>query len=161
MPSTARDAPSAYNRVEHLMAWLTHYQVRDRLIIPQAIVLRVRGALPSHWQLTPELIERTLARLRLGQYQTHAIQIMCRISGAEPLQLTARETNDLVAMFVTVANVFRRRWSACSFFPLWYIVPRLLHLLHVKLPFVHMARGPDVTSRMDSKWETICSELGW
>jgi hypothetical protein len=103
----------AYRRVEHFIAWLKYAQALERERVPQNIIREVRDALLVHWELTPELVAQTLRALRLHKYLQHTIQIMCNISGAQPLRLSTEQTNNMVAMFMNICRTWFQNCCSC------------------------------------------------
>jgi hypothetical protein len=132
--------------------YLQRLQVQEPLRVPIDVLNSVRHALVGEPSL--ELVDRAIRRLKLRQYEDHAVQIYCRLAGLAPLRLDPEQQFVFWRHFERVLRVWP---NGKSFVPFPYIAEQLLRMQSIDAsPFVVPTKSPEKLRNQERLWKDVC-----
>jgi hypothetical protein len=163
-------APFAYKRSNHFNEWLAQFQAKERTEIPDEHIgmvkdtfRRTRRATDS--TLTRRAVRTVLKKLKMTGYYEHVPQIIHRLTGISPPELSPKQEERLRLMFKRVQQPFK---NVCppdrrNFLSYSYVLFKFCELLGYDelLKCFPLLKSREKLHHQDVIWRGICSELGW
>jgi hypothetical protein len=152
-----------YNRWDHMSECLDLMHGTEATRMQPEIIDAVRGAIPTHTELSIPAIQQALTSLRLHRLREHAVQIYWRLRGVEPQPLDPRMRRQLLRMFARCERAWEKVQPPCrkNFLPYPFLASKLLQLQGLEMLPPGPTKSPYVERARERLWKNVCREAGW
>lgn len=161
-----------YQRFSRFCEWIENIQAKESKIVPDAVIEAVKREIKREMKTDKldQLDERDIRKYlkkyknkKYDQYYDNCTQILKRVTGIEPLQMTQEMENDLQNMFMAIQEPFeiykdkRHNFSSYS-----YTLYKLCQLLGYNefLPKFRLHKNESKIYEHDQIWKKICEYMG-
>jgi hypothetical protein len=157
---------SNYKRIHHFHERVSQFMLAESFI-PEADMCRIKEAFQKsgHASINKANIRKILRPLGMQKYIEKWLQIIARVTGAEPPQLSARVCMQLDLMFISLQLPFlsHKPSTRKNFLNYNYVFNRLLQKLdlHEFCTFFPLIKSKSKLHALDMVWKDMCLQLGW
>lgn len=159
-----------YKRSNHLNEWLSQFQAKESIDIPDGIYDMIIAELRKNRiydmkKLALQQMKKILKSLRLTQYYGHATYIISKLSGISPPTIN-RETEDKIRlMFRQIQVSFEKNCpkGRTNFLSYSYVLHKFFQLLELDefVKYFPLLKSREKLKIQDEIWEKICYDLNW
>ena len=164
-----------YKRYHHYCDWLAKIQGKESSDVPEEIVDYVKYQAKREKQslktLMDDHVKRYLKKLsvqpkgkKYEKYMTHTTQILFKVNGVPPIQLTHEQEKEYKILFLIIQEPFElfRPDSRSNFSSYSYIIYKFSQLLGYwdVADKMKLLKSKDKLYDLDVIWKKICRHLG-
>jgi hypothetical protein len=152
-----------YSRHNHMSECLDLMYGAEATRVQREIIDAVRGAIPTHAELSIPVIQQALKSLRLHNLQNHAVQIYWRLQGVEPQALEPQVKRQLLRMFTRCERAWEKVQPPFrkNFLPYPFLASKLLQLQGLEVLPPEPTKSQYTERARERLWKNVCQEAGW
>lgn len=159
-----------YKRQNHLSEWLSQFQAKESVDIPDDVYLNIVNELKKNRKKQLKItgiaeMKKILKKLNYTQYYEHTIYIISRITKT-PAPTISRETEDIIRfMFKLIQEPFNRHCpkGRKNFLSYSYVLHKFFQLIGLDelVDYFPLLKSREKLMNQDKIWIKICDDLGW
>lgn len=159
-----------YKRQNHLSEWLSQFQAKESVDIPDDVYLNIVNELKKNRKKQLKItgiaeMKKILKKLNYTQYYEHTIYIISRITKT-PAPTISRETEDIIRfMFKLIQEPFNRHCpkGRKNFLSYSYVLHKFFQLIGLDelVDYFPLLKSREKLMNQDKIWIKICHDLGW
>lgn len=159
-----------YKRSNHLNEWLSQFQAKESIDIPDEIYIRILAELRKNRfydmkKLNLIVMKKTLKKLQLTQYYEHATYIISKITGIPPPTISRETEEKIRLMFKQIQPPFEKYCpkDRTNFLSYSYVLHKFFQLLELDdfVKYFPLLKSMEKLKQQDQIWKKICYELNW
>ena len=164
---TARPTITLYKRINHFNDWLSQFQAKENMIIPDVVYANIIREMTKQRQsdITTARLRRLLRKLKLNKYYEHIPRIMHRLQGTSPPKISRHIENQMRCMFRQIQDSFMRHSpkSRKNFLSYSFVLRKFVRLLGLNNLVSHfpLLKSRSKLYQQDVIWRHICADMGW
>jgi len=168
MTRTTRPTMTVYKRINHFNDWISQFQAKESVAVPNKIYKNILIELKKHKQIkkiTGSRLRTILRKLGYNKYYEHIPRIIHKIQGTPPPTINRETEEKMRIMFKMIQDPFtkfspknRKNFLSYSFVLRKFV--GLLNLNHLKKSFPLLKSRSKLYSQ-DEIWRKICDNLNW
>lgn len=163
----------AYKRINHFKEQLAHFQAKETTKIPQEVydiilIEFMKENKNDLSTLTKSQVKKYLQKyghLDYTKYYENINQIICRLSGIQPVIMTQEIEEQLCNMFIKIQEPFEKHCppGRTNFLSYSYVTYKFCQLLGYTEYLSHLTllKSKDKLRQQDKIWRNICTDMGW
>jgi hypothetical protein len=168
--STDTKLVSAYKRNNHLNEWLSQFQAKESIDIPDEIYNKILGQLKKERitdmkKLNLLNMKKILKALQLTQYYEHTTFIISKLSGIPPPTISRETEEKIRLMFKQIQTPFDKYKPKIrtNFLSYSYVLHKFFQLLELDdfVKYFPLLKSREKLKKQDEIWEKICCDLNW
>lgn len=159
-----------YKRQNHLSEWLSQFQAKESVDIPDDVYLNIVNELKKNRKKQLKItgiaeMKKILKKLNYTQYYEHTIYIISRITKT-PAPTISRETEDIIRfMFKLIQEPFNRHCpkGRKNFLSYSYVLHKFFQLIGLDdlVVYFPLLKSREKLMNQDKIWVRICTDLEW
>ena len=157
----------SYKRINHFNEWLAQFQGKEKTIIPEEVLDKIRSEIKKTRQtdITAHTVRSILKKLKLQKFYEHVPQIANVINDIPPPCMTSAQEQTLRNCFRQIQHPFSEACpeSRKNFLSYSYVLHKLCQL-NAYDDFTQcfpLLKSREKLQDQDKIWEKICKTLNW
>ena len=160
----------SYKRINHFQEWLSQFQAKESIEIPDAILEELRVEFhkiktKNATDITKTKVKQFLKKLGYNKYYEHVTHITNLLTGIRPPRVTPDVEEKLRNMFRDIQEPFEvhKPKNRSNFLSYSYCLYKFCELLGYDdlLCNFPLLKSREKLHQQDIIWQKICNSLGW